>query len=159
MERTDACPRTIHLFSGKDVDRVRQTGLREREGKEDSTISLMYSVKMSSRTATDSGSGFGSSPKAYMSNLTVVRRRGGSESTVFLEEVLFPCDPSARMVSHGVGEEWQVVRFAQPISAVSTNQYSVADFRLASRRSIYLNTFITGETVTNSMTFLFILSS
>jgi hypothetical protein len=43
------------------------------------------------------------------------------------------------MVSHGVGEEWQVVRFAQPISAVSANQYSVADFRLASRRSIYLS--------------------
>jgi hypothetical protein len=65
----------------------------------------MYSVMMSSRTATDSGSGFGSSPKAYMSNLTVVRDRRWMESTVFLEKVLFACDTSAWMVGHGVGEE------------------------------------------------------
>jgi hypothetical protein len=36
------------------------------------TISLMYSVTMSSRTVTDSGEGFGSSPNAYINNFTSV---------------------------------------------------------------------------------------
>jgi hypothetical protein len=39
----------------------------------ESTISLMYSVTISSRTATLSGFGFGSSPKAYMRSFTMVR--------------------------------------------------------------------------------------
>ena len=36
------------------------------------TISLMYSVTMSSRTVTDSGEGFGSSPNAYINSFTSV---------------------------------------------------------------------------------------
>jgi hypothetical protein len=92
--------------------RMGTTRGRRGRGKQADTISLMYSVMMSSRTAADSGSGFGSSPKAYMSNLTVVRGRGGTESTVFLEEILFACDTSARMVSHSASEAWQVVGFA-----------------------------------------------
>src|SRR5277367_251642 len=36
------------------------------------TISLMYSVTMSSRTVTDSGVGFGSSPNAYINSFTSV---------------------------------------------------------------------------------------
>lgn len=54
----------------------------------DGTISLMYSVTMSSRTATDSGEGFGSSPKAYIRSFTAIRFEMEG-STVFLEEVLF----------------------------------------------------------------------
>jgi len=44
---------------------------------------------MSSRTATDSGDGFGSSPKAYIKSFTLVRF-GREEFTIFLEEILFP---------------------------------------------------------------------
>jgi hypothetical protein len=36
----------------------------------------MYSVTMSSRTATDSGEGFELSPKAYMRSFTLVRLAG-----------------------------------------------------------------------------------
>jgi hypothetical protein len=53
------------------------------------TISLMYSVTMSSRTATESGEGFGSSPKAYIRSFTFSSMRKGRGDTVFLEEVLF----------------------------------------------------------------------
>jgi len=49
----------------------------------------MYSIRMSSITATESGAGDGSSPKAYISGFTLIsplRRRG---ITVFLKEILF----------------------------------------------------------------------
>ena len=46
--------------------------LRPRFGR--NTISFRYSVTMSSRTATDSGDGFGSSPKAYIRSFTSVRK-------------------------------------------------------------------------------------
>jgi hypothetical protein len=59
----------------------------------------MYSVTISSRTATESGDGFGSSPKAYMRSFTDVRNIG--DVTVFGEEVLFSrVASSVRMVCH-----------------------------------------------------------
>lgn len=54
------------------------------------TISFRYSVTISSRTATDSGDGFGSSPKAYIRSFTSVRKILYG-CTIFLEEILFSC--------------------------------------------------------------------
>jgi hypothetical protein len=52
----------------------------------------MYSIRISSITATESAEGDGSSPKAYIRGFTIVKGGGegrGGEGTVFLEEVLF----------------------------------------------------------------------
>jgi hypothetical protein len=66
------------------------------------TISLMYSVTMSSRTRTVSGFGFGSSPKAYKRLVTAVSDHDSFLYTVFLEEVLLSSiTASMRMVGHG----------------------------------------------------------
>ena len=55
------------------IHNVSRTNTAQKRGA-DNTISLMYSVTMSSRTATDSGAGFGSSPKAYIRSFTTVTR-------------------------------------------------------------------------------------